>query len=360
MITSAYIHIPFCNSLCHYCDFCKIKYDEKKVDEYLDVLEKEIKKNYKGEVLKTIYIGGGTPSSLSLNQLEKLFEIIDLFERKNAEITFEINCESIDLKKLKFLKKKVNRLSFGVQTFDDELLRYLGRNHSSEMAIEKIKEAFLIGFDNISVDLIYGIKNQTTQGLKKDLDIIKDLRIPHVSTYSLMLKKGTNFFESENYIEEDLEFEMYNLVCSELSEYSHYEISNFGKKNYFSKHNLVYWNNEQYYGFGMGASGYVGDVRYKNSENFIDYVNGLRDEEVLSLNEVIQNEFILGLRKTEGISLEKFEKKFNFSFLKLDFIKELIEEGKLIFENDHLKIPDKYLYISNDILVNFMVDYEQS
>lgn len=352
---SIYIHIPFCSKICAYCDFPKIIKNEKLIDKYLIELEKEIKKNYKGEKVKTIYIGGGTPTALSLKQLKKLFKIISRIKTyKNAEITIEANSEDLNEKKLTFLKEKVNRLSIGIETFNKKILRETNRS----INIDNIKNAFKY-FENINLDLMYGFKNQKTEDLEKDLKEIIKLNPTHISTYSLIIEPNTKFY-IENYqpLNEDLDRQMYELIKKTLKEnnYTHYEISNFAKKGFFSKHNLVYWNNENYYGFGLGAGGYIKNIRYQNTRSLTKYLNGKHKLEEIKLdtNQKIQNEFILGLRKIQGINKSKFKEKYNIELKNIDIVKKLLKKTLLKENQTNIYINPKYIYLSNEILVNFI------
>ena len=273
MIRSAYIHIPFCMSICSYCDFCKFYYNREMVNKYLSALEQEINSRYKGEVLNTIYIGGGTPSCLNIEELTRLFEILKVFKIDNLEYTIECNIENITEEKLVLFKKYgINRISIGIQTFNDKYIKYLNRNHTKNSAIETINLVKKY-FDNINVDLIYALPKQTLEELGNDIDIYLGLDISHISTYSLLIEPHTMLYNNnEENIDENLDYEMYKLICNKLSDYEHYETSNFGKIK--SRHNLVYWNNEEYYGFGMGASGYINSIRYDNTRSFNEYIKG--------------------------------------------------------------------------------------
>lgn len=360
-MTSVYIHIPFCSNICSYCDFCKFIYNKKWVTQYLNELEKEINEKYQNEVVSTIYIGGGTPSILSIDELKKLFSIIEKIKKnRDFEFTFECNVESLDYEKLKILfDNEVNRLSIGVQTFNEKYLKFLNRNHNKEEIISKIEMSKKIGFENINIDLIYGLKNQNIEDLKQDLNDYLKLDINHISTYSLIIEPHTKLYiDNEQNIDEDLDFKMYELICNTLKEngFNHYEISNFAKTNYESKHNLVYWNNLEYYGFGVGASGYINGKRYDNTRNLQKYLKGeyLDNINKLSLNEKIENEFILGFRKINGININEFYKKYKFDVLNIDIIKKLINENKIINEKENIFINPKYIYIQNEILVDFM------
>ena len=365
-VKSAYIHIPFCNSICSYCDFCKIYYNGDIVSRYLKALEKEIKSYYKNEKLNTIYIGGGTPSSLNINELKELFKIIDILKKENnCEITFECNIDSIDLAKLKFLYEKgVNRLSIGIESFNKDIIKYLNRKHTKEEAINKVSLAKKVGFNNINIDLMYAIPIENMDILKEDLKTIISMDVEHISTYSLIIEPHTILYNNKaDYIDQDIDFEMYKLICKELKEknYIHYEISNFAKKGYESRHNIVYWNNMNYYGFGVGASGYINNIRYDNTKSISKYIDGnyVLKKDILNFNTIIENEFILGLRKIKGIRLSEFKEKYGFDVTDIPIVLKLIDEKKLNIKNDYLYIYNNYIYQENDILVEFLdIDYE--
>lgn len=354
-----YIHIPFCDNICSYCDFSKVFYNSKLVDKYLNALSNEIDMYYKGDIINTIYVGGGTPSCLNLEQLKVLFSILNRFKFSNDyEFTFECNIESIDYDKLKFLYDNgVNRLSIGVQTFNEKFLKFLNRNHTSDEVFNKISIAKEIGFNNINIDLIYAIPGETLDDLNCDIDKFLELGINHISTYSLILEEHTKLYvDGVSNIDEDMDRNMYELICDRLSSngFNHYEISNFGRDCFESRHNLVYWNNEHYYGFGCGASGYIGNVRYDNTRSLNKYVDGLYrlNENLLDRNTIIENEFILGLRKISGISISDFNSKYGNIFNAV--VNRLIEEGKLINNGSNIYINPLYMYISNSILVDFI------
>ena len=364
-VKSVYIHIPFCDNICSYCDFCKFFKTDLWIDKYLFELNNEIKKIYKNEIIDTLYIGGGTPSCLSLTQLKKLFNILKIFKFcKNIEFTFECNVESITREKLNFLYKKgVNRLSIGVQSFNEKVLKYLGRNYNRDDIINKISLVKEIGFNNINVDLIYATIYHTNKILLDDIYNIIKLDVQHVSTYSLIIEPNTKLYiNNEKNIDEDIDLDQYNLICEELDKnnFIHYEISNFSKKGYESKHNLTYWNNNNYYGFGLGASSYIDNIRSENTRNINKYLDKkyIKESNTLSLNTIIENEFILGLRKVNGINKKDFYNKYNFNINDIDLVNKLIKEKKLIDDSLSIYINKKYLYVSNEILINFLdVDY---
>ena len=360
MTSSVYIHIPFCNSICSYCAFTKLLSNSKNIDDYLIALEKEIKSKYQGEIIKTLYIGGGTPSVLSLEQLKKLSEIIKLFNfSEKIEFTFEVNPESIDLEKIKLLKGMgVNRISMGVESSLPKNLAYLKRNHDFNLVKEKI---FLIKkyIKNINVDLIYGLKEETLVDLEKDLDNILSLDINHISTYSLMIEDNTYLkIKGEQEIDEDLDNSMYQLIIKKLTNngFRHYEISNFSKPGYESRHNLVYWHNDTYYGFGLGASGYLDNIRYQNVISLKKYLSGnyVENEETLSKQDILSYALILGFRKIDGINKKEFFNKYQVNILDLYNIKDLIKEGLIIDNGSNLFISYDKIYIENSILINFV------
>ena len=358
---SCYIHIPFCNDICSYCDFCKLKPKKEWIDAYLDSLEHEIKNYYKGEKIRTLYIGGGTPSILSIDELNKLFEIISLLDLEEVEeYTIECNIESLTNEKLILFKKNnVNRLSIGIQTFNEKYIKLLNRNHTKESVSEIIEMAKMIGFDNINVDLMYALPNETLEELESDVDEILKLNVEHISCYSLMINPNTKLYiDNVKPIDEDLDYEMYKYIEKRLTnrDYIHYEISNYSKTNHESKHNLTYWNNDYYYGFGLSSSGYLEGYRYDNtknlnkylSHNYIDNITKISDEDRLKY------ELILGFRKLKGISKFDFKNKFGINIYEVEGIKELLDNGMLSEDEEYIFIPDEWIYKSNEILIKFV------
>lgn len=352
MTKSIYIHIPFCKNICTYCDFCKMYYNNEWVEKYLWALEQEIKKNYKNDLIKTIYVGGGTPSCLTKKQLLKLFSILNKIKlSKNYEFTFECNLEDISEYLIKVLyENKVNRLSIGIQTFNKKYLDLMNRRNTD---IDKKISICKKYISNINIDLIYGIENQTIEELKYDLDSFIKLDVPHISLYCLILEEHT-ILKNNNYKElnNDIQRDMYDLIRSTLRKkgYIHYEISNFSKPGFFSKHNLTYWNNNEYYGFGLGASGFIDNIRYTNTRNINSYLksNYRCEEEVLSKQENMENEMILGLRKINGVSKKKFYDKYQKR------IEDVFNVSKLNSNSKYFYISKKYLFVENSILVDFI------
>ncbi len=336
-------------------------YEEDLVLSYLDALKKEIDRFYQKETLKTLYIGGGTPSHLSKACLTKLFKIIDTFPLDiNYEFTFECNIEDLSLSLLTFLyHHRVNRLSIGVESFLEKNLTFLNRHHTKEEVFKKIVLAKQVGFSNISIDLMYALLNETLQELEKDIDFALSLDVSHISLYSLIIEEHTKIqIEQIEPISEELDLKMYQFIEKKLEQsgYIHYEVSNYAKKGFESKHNLVYWNNDVYYGFGLGASGYIGDVRYTNTRSLNHYLKGnyRYQEEKLSKEIKMSNEMILGLRKLEGIALDDFQKKYEKRVEEVYDIKDLLDSKSLEIEKGYLRIPKDKIYVSNAILVRFV------
>ena len=361
MKTSVYIHIPFCKSICSYCDFCKVLYNKEWAVNYLKKLKSEIEDRYMGESIRTIYIGGGTPSCLSLKEIEYVLLLTNLFKKNELEeFTFECNIEDITEDLLKLLKKhKVNRLSIGVESFDKENLMFMKRTSSYEDVKNKILLARNIGFNNINLDLIYAIPKEKLSTLKKDIKLLLSLEPEHISTYSLMIEDNTFLhYKKVDPITDDKDYEMYEYICKKLNKngYKHYEVSNFSKNGYEAKHNLVYWNNLEYYGFGCGASGYVSGVRYDNTRSLTKYLNDefRSSEQLLSEVSIMEYEVMLGLRKLDGINLQEFYDKFKVNMQDVFPIKPLIKNGDLIYKDGYIKINPKKIYVMNEILLKLV------
>ena len=361
MASSVYIHIPFCSHICTYCAFTKFYYNKKMVTDYLNTLEKEIKERYQGEILKTLYIGGGTPSSLDISDLKELFKILKVFKfQDDYEFTIEVNPENLTFDKIKLFKEnKVNRISMGVESTNINCLKYLGRCHDFSLVKDKIKLLKEFGFNNINVDLIYALKNQSLEELKKDLDNLLSLDVQHISTYSLMIEDKTILkLKGEEEIDEDKDYLMYDLIRKTLKKhgYFHYEISNFAKEGYESKHNLVYWANSEYYGFGLASASFLGNTRTTNTNNFKKYLEGdyYSEIEKLDKNDILSYALILGFRLIKGINKKEFYNKYHVELDSLYNIKDLIKDKKLIDKGGNIYISYDKIYIENSILINFV------
>ena len=355
-----YIHLPFCKHICSYCDFPKVLYNKKYINNYLESLKDEIKERYKNEVVSSIFIGGGTPTSLDYYELERLLNITNVFNKSNdLEFTIESNVESLDKDKIKLLNSyNVNRVSLGVQSFDNNVLRELNRYHNKEQVFKVIDNLKKEGIYNVSIDLIYGVDNNMDI-IKNDVKTFLELNIPHISCYSLIIENNTVFgVKNRNYIDDNIEYEMYKYIEDTLIKngYIHYEISNYAKDDYYSKHNVNYWNNGSYYGFGLGAVSYLNNYRISNTKNLSKYLNRdyFGDKIYEDESTRISNSLILGLRKVKGINVSKFKERYNKDILSLYNIMDLVKEEKLLLNDNYLYINPKYYYLSNEILMNFV------
>lgn len=358
---SVYIHIPFCRHICSYCDFPKQVYNESWADEYLYALEREVDKTYEEDTIKSIYIGGGTPSVLNERELDSLFRIIRKFKiAEHAEITFEMNIDDVTKEYISFLKNNgVNRISLGIQSFNKKNQEFLGRNHEKKDIFNKIEMIKTIGITNINVDLMYALPNEKMLDLIKDVNTFIKLGVPHISTYSLIIEPHTKIYiEKYNNISQDLDAKMYNHIKKSLSKkgFIHYEVSNFALKGHESIHNLTYWNNEEYYGFGLGSHGFINGIRYSNTLNFQEYIeDDYRVEELfLSKKDDMENEVMLGLRKLEGINIKEFYKKYKTNIQDEFDLESCVKEGLLVLEGEYLKIPEDKIYVMNEILTRIM------
>ncbi len=356
-----YVHVPFCKTICSYCDFCKVFYNERWAKKYLLSLKEEIKDIYMNDPIDTIYIGGGTPSALSLEYLQQLLEIIKNLNLENLkEYTFECNLNDINDSLLMMLRKfGVNRLSIGIQSFDPQKLKYMGREHTFLEAQEKIKMCRNAGFSNINIDFIYGFGFETVKSVIQDLKMLLKLAPEHISTYSLQLEENTllkiNHFKR---IDDDTDALMYKAICRLLSKkkYHHYEISNFALPGKESIHNLKYWQNKEYYGFGLSASGYIDKIRYTNTKSLTKYLNGeySQDKEILTDKDIMDNHLMLGFRLVDGINLEEFYNLYGVQMESVYPIKPLLKNKDLILKKGNIFINPGKLYVMNEILLKMI------
>ncbi len=339
-----YIHIPFCDHLCFYCDFTKEIYNQHRVDEYLVSLKTEIESyNIRSNQLRTIYIGGGTPSSLNIEQLKTLLEMVKPYTEKVLEYTFEANPESLTKEKILLLKEYgVNRISLGVQSSNDEILQKINRKHTFQDVVNVTHLLQEAGLTNISFDLILGLPEVTEQMLLKDIDNLLSLHPKHISCYSLEIHDGTVFAQRGiKEMDEDTAYHQYDTVDSILTfcGFCHYEISNWSLPHYESKHNLTYWMNEHYYGCGLGASGYLDNVRYKNTTDMKKYLSGeyIESSDTLSEKDIREYEIMLPLRTYKGIDNRRYKKITGVDLVKTKQkeIKEMINNGYLYQKNHH-------------------------
>lgn len=365
-----YIHIPFCSRKCYYCNFTSFEKEEEKIEEYIDALCIEILKN--AEILsqyniKTVYFGGGTPSYIDAKYIEKIMNTLKLFSKSNLEesenidnnkefieVTIEVNPNSVTLEKLtKYKNCGINRISVGMQSTHDIVLKSIGRLHNAydiENTLDNIKK---VGIDNVSVDLIYPLPNLNLKMFEETLNKVNSFKekynVKHVSIYNLEVHENTklHFLLKEKFLalaDEDEEYLMKEMLNSKLVdfEFNKYEISNFSLKGYESKHNLMYWNQEKYLGFGVGASSFFYGCRYKNTDNINEYIDGIyNDKNIISEKEeldkldLMKEYIILNLRLVKGINTKEFFKRFNkdiFELFKTEF--DYLIANNLIINND--------------------------
>ncbi|NCO24204.1 MAG: coproporphyrinogen III oxidase [Candidatus Infernicultor aquiphilus] len=372
-----YLHFPFCKSKCHYCDFNSypLKNDDQ-VLSYISALYKEIamyaqKLNH--STIKTIYLGGGTPTMLSgdliyniLNFCKDNFKIDD-----NAEITIEANPGTLDKKKLERLNKaKINRISLGAQSFNDSLLKKLGRIHTAQDIIDSYSKAREAGFNNINMDIMFALPDQTFIDFKNTMKKAVSLKPDHLSLYNLTIEEGTKFLESYkegklNLPTEDEEYDMYSWAIKFLAEnnFEHYEISNFARPFKRSIHNQIYWYNQPYLGIGAGAYSFIKGYRYMNYKDPVRYIkeinNGklpLDSGEKLSLRKRMSETIILGLRTKDGINYRKFKVRFKVNIEKLfnQQIYKLINLGLLRKDNYKIQLTKKGLFLANNVFREFV------
>lgn len=374
---AAYIHIPFCEHICHYCDFNKFFIKTQPVDEYLAALEKEMQHTIeqKGEQeLKTIFIGGGTPTSLAVSQLDRLMNSIHrvLKPTKNLiEFAVEANPDELSLEKLQVLKAAgVNRLSFGVQTFEDDLLKKIGRVHQKKDVLTSFERARAIGFDNISLDLMFGLPHQEKHHVMNSLETAFLLGAEHYSVYSLIVEPKTVFYNlmqkgKLHLPPQEREAEMYELVMDEMERHGlkQYEISNYAKPGFESQHNLTYWSNEDYFGFGAGAHGYVDGIRNVNAgpvKHYLELIDQTgfpyKETHQVTKEERIEEEMFLGLRKIEGVKSADFQAKYGAApeTLFSTVLEDLVEKGLIVKDDMGIRLTRKGKLLGNEVFQAFL------
>ncbi len=381
-----YIHIPFCKQKCSYCDFCSYAEKEDLILKYIKCLLQEVKEvgsnnrvdfeNGKDDLfcVKTIYIGGGTPSLIESKYIVQVMEEIKSnFELdKNIEITIEVNPGTVTLEKLEdYNKAGINRLSIGLQSTHEYLLKEIGRIHTYLDFLDTYRFAREAGFENINIDLMIGLPNQTLAEVQDSIEEIISMEPEHISVYSLILEEGTPLFkkveEGLELPDEEIERKMYWTVKQilETNGYNHYEISNFAKQGYESKHNLDCWNQKEYIGFGVAAHSYTNGIRYSNIESLEKYIKNYKEdktEENLVFHEkqdmeAMQKEYmLLGLRKIDGVSIQEFKIKFiaNPVFLYHDKLEKLVNENLIEIDGDQIKLTNKGLDLANIVWEEFI------
>lgn len=378
LVQAAYLHIPFCEQICHYCDFNKVFLKGQPVDEYLQYMDTEMKNTieaYPPQALKSIFVGGGTPTVLSVNQLETFLTSMNKYllpRSETMEFTFEANPGDLTEEKLRvLLDSGVNRLSFGVQTFDDELLKAIGRTHRHEDVFHTINLAKQVGFKNISIDLMYALPHQTIESFQESLELAFSLDVEHVSAYSLIIEPKTVFYNlmrkgKLQLPSQENEAKMYEILMLEMERHGfhQYEISNFSKEGYESRHNLTYWNNEEYFGIGAGAHSYVKGKRISNAGPIKKYMSAIDEHgfpyvetHPVTLQEKMEEELFLGLRKTKGVSISHFQEKFSVSMFDVFAaqIKEQKEKGLLEEIDDFIRLTHNGKFLGNEVFQAFLL-----
>ncbi|UCE71928.1 MAG: radical SAM family heme chaperone HemW [Nitrospiraceae bacterium] len=374
---SLYIHIPFCFRRCIYCDFVSRLYSGKQAEHYVQILKKELRDISSGTFFSTLFIGGGTPTALSGGVITNLImHVFDSFQfSTDYEATIEANPGTVDRAKLTAIRSGgINRISLGVQSFNDEELTFLGRIHTAKEAEEAVELAKAAGFRNVSIDLIYGIPGQSLSSWKSSLARAVELEPHHISTYELTVEKGTaldTMLQSAgcpiSSPDEDRTIEMYEYTIDYLTSrgYVHYEISNFARPGYLCKHNMNYWERGEYYGIGLGAHSFIGKTRFSNTDNFETYLHNLstsrspvREKEKITDKKTLAEVFFLGLRKTGGIDLKAISKLYGLDIEK-HFHKKIKElrEAKLIYidpSGSVLRLTRKGLALSNEVFIKFI------
>ena len=369
-----YVHIPFCKRKCDYCDFISYSNKDSKIEEYVESVKKEIELQKIKSEITTVYIGGGTPSYIESKYIK---DIINEVKKKNisenSEITIEVNPGTVTLEKLKDYKSVgVNRLSIGLQSAKNELLNQIGRIHDYEQFLEVYNMARKVGFKNINVDLMLGLPNQRISDLKETLEKVLKLQPEHISVYSLIVEDGTpiaNKIEQGELElpEEELERNMYWYVKNtlELNGYKHYEISNFAKQGYESKHNVNCWNQQEYIGIGVAAHSYRDITRYSNTEQLGEYIRNVQREnlernriihEIQKEDDAKKEYMLLGLRQIEGVKISRFKEKFgdNPIYLFRNELKKLVEEELINVDEDNIRLTNKGIDLANLVWAEFV------
>jgi len=363
-VKGLYVHIPFCESICHYCDFVKrVPKNEQMIDDYLQRLTQEIA-SYSTHFsnIDTIYIGGGTPSMLSAKQLSVLFHALK--DIHPVEYTIEVNPESYTEEKGELFKYYgINRVSLGVQTFDQDLLSYLNRKHTIDNVLRVIHHLKDLGIPRLSIDLIYAIPGQTLNMLDHDLAMIEKLGITHVSCYSLILEEKTYFYHQYlkgqfHQMDEDMEALMYERVMKTLKQqgFEHYEISNFAKEGHQSMHNNLYWTLQEYIGVGLGAHGFVDGYRTYNHRHLPEYMHDWMERKEQQTEEMLlTDDLLFGLRRIEGIDIKKIEERYHISiFDKYPSLIEKMSLGLIEMKEGRLRLTREGLFLGNQVFMVFV------
>lgn len=371
---SLYIHIPFCKQRCFYCDFPTFSGKEILREDYIKALVKEIKEKCSNYLIKTIFIGGGTPSYLEENDLEKLLIAVSKLNLSDKlEYSMECNPGTVSENKLKIMKKYgVNRISFGLQSCNDNLLKKIGRIHTLEEFLENYNLARKIGFNNINVDLMYGLPNLTIQDWKNTLEKICELKPEHISAYSLIIEEGTAFYKLYEKDKLELPSEDDERIMDKITKdilkangYHQYEISNFALDGKECGHNKVYWSLDEYIGVGSASSSYMDGYRFTNTSNINDYIEKINnnvsvviDKHKNSIKDEMEEFVFMGLRMVSGIDLLKFKKKFGVDINSIykEIIEKNIRDGLIVVEENKMFLTTKGMELSNSVMSDFILD----
>ncbi len=370
---SLYIHIPFCKQKCLYCDFPSYAGKENLIDEYITALNKEILNKCLDFKIISIFIGGGTPSYLDERNLESLLKTINLLNLEdNIEFTVECNPGTLNEEKLRIMKKhNVNRISMGLQSTNDSLLKEIGRIHTFEEFKKNYYQARKAGFENINIDLMFGLPDQSLEDWKKTLEDAVSLNPDHISAYSLIIEEGTCFYklynnDKLNLPSEDDERNMYLMTKEILNRhgYHQYEISNYSKDKKECFHNKVYWKCNEYLGIGVSASSFIDEKRFKNIDDIRNYIEKIKNNEdvteevhVNDIKDDMEEFMFMGLRMIEGISLKEFKKRFGRDVYDVydDAIKNNVKRGLLVIDSEKLYLSSNGIEVSNYVMSDFIL-----
>lgn len=371
---SLYIHIPFCKQKCLYCDFPSYAGKESLMNEYIRALNEEILRKCSKYKIASIFVGGGTPSYLNEINLESLLKTINLLDFKDDfEFTIECNPGTLNEEKLALMKNyNVNRISMGLQTTNDNILKEIGRIHSFEEFKKNYNQARKAGFENINVDLMFGLPNQSMKDWKVSLEDVMSLEPDHISAYSLIIEEGTCFYnlynnDKLNIPNEEEERSMYLFTKGFLKNYGYnqYEISNYAKVNKECFHNKVYWKCNEYLGLGVSASSFVDEKRFKNIDDIKIYIEKINNNEdvteeihVNNINDDMEEFMFMGLRMIEGINLKIFKKRFGKDVFDIydEVIKNNIKKGLLVVDSEKLYLSEKGIELSNYVMSDFILN----
>ena len=371
-----YIHIPYCIHKCGYCDFNSHPIKQDEMNHYIDALVAEMKhyaKTYSNtNIIRTIFLGGGTPTTLTVYQLERILKecVSEFTVASDAEITIEANPATIDIEQLKSIRQTgYNRISIGVQSFDKAELKLLDRAHGPEEIHSTVDRARKAGFDNLSLDLMFAVPNQSLSSWENNLNKALEKNPEHLSTYNLTIEQGTAFSKLQSngkliMPDDDHQLELYKRTIERLTKkgFHHYEISNFARRGKECKHNITYWENKNTLGLGAGASSYMNGTRFKNINLPAHYIRQVKEKkiavehsETLEPRQAMGETIMLGLRLLQGISIHQFEKRFQISFINLfrNIISSLKEKELIVIEKDYLRLSQKGLFLADSVILEF-------